>query len=112
MTKRRKPRRTARSLPTPVWVGGIVGLVLIAVGLVLLTGRQAAVPGNIPYPEVPRISPAEAYDQQQSGKALIIDVRDSQFYQEAHAAGALSLPEDEILTRMDELPTDKTLILY
>lgn len=112
MAKRRKHRRTSKGLPTFVWVGGLVGLLLVAVGLIVLTEQQASNSNAIPYPDVPRVSPAEAYKQQQAGSSSIIDVRATQFYQESRAAGAYSLPEDELLARIGELPTDKTLIFY
>ena len=91
-----------------------MGLILVAAGLIVLTAQQGSNPNSnaLPYPNVPRISPAEAYNQQQAGTAIIIDVRDAEFYQESHAAGALSMPEDELLARLDELPVDKTLIFY
>jgi hypothetical protein len=111
MTKRRN-RRLSGGLPTPVWVGGLVGLVLVAAGLVFLMGQQDSNSSALPYPNVVRISPAEAYNQQQAGSGIIIDVRGAQFYQEAHAAGAISLPEEELPAQIAQLPTDKTLILY
>lgn len=112
MGKRSKRRRTRNSLPTLVWVGGLVGLALVAVGLIVLTEQQAANPNAIPYPDVPRISSSEAHNQQQTGSGVIYDVREIPFYQESHAAGALPLPEGELLARLDELPTDKNLIFY
>jgi hypothetical protein len=115
MAKPRKRRQQAgTNLPIPVWIAGLVGIILLAAGLVVLTGQQRAnpSPSTVPYPDVPRISPAEAHGQQQAGTGVIIDVRDAAFYQEAHAAGALSVPEDELLAQLDNLPTDKTLIFY
>jgi hypothetical protein len=112
MTKRRNRRLSGGGLPTPVWVGGLVGLVLVAAGLVFLTGQQDSNSSTLPYPNVVRISPAEAYNQQQAGTGIIVDVRGTQFYQEAHAAGAISLPEEELPAQIAQLPTDKTLILY
>ena len=112
MAKRSKRRQTRNSLPTPIWVGGLVGLVLVAVGLIVLTEQQPANPNAIPYADVPRISAAEAHNQQQTGSGVIYDVREIAFYQESHAAGALPLPEDELLARLDELPTDTSLIFY
>jgi rhodanese-related sulfurtransferase len=61
---------------------------------------------------VTRVSPAEAHSQQLAGSGLIIDVRGAQFYQESRVAGAWSVPEEELLARINELPTDKTLIFY
>jgi len=114
MAKRATRRRTKTGLPVYVWAGGLVGIVLIAVGLIFLTERQAADPNpnTLPYPEIQRVSPAEAHGQQQAGTGVIIDVRGAQLYQEGHAAGALSIPEDEVLARIGEFPTDKNLIFY
>jgi hypothetical protein len=112
MTKRRKRRLTGSGLPTPVWVAGLIGLVLVAAGLVFLTGQQNLNPNAVPDPDVPRVSPAEAYDQQQSGSGIIIDVRGTLSFQESHAAGAISLPEEELPAQIAQLPKDKTLILY
>lgn len=112
MAKRRKRRQTRSSLPTPVWVGGLVGVILIAAGLIALTGQQDSNPNTLPYPNVTRVSPTEAHSQQLAGSGLIIDVREAQFYQESHVAGAWSVPEEELLARIAELPTDKTLIFY
>jgi rhodanese-related sulfurtransferase len=61
---------------------------------------------------VTRVSPAEAHSQQLAGSGLVIDVREAQFYQESRVAGAWSVPEEEVLARINELPTDKTLIFY
>jgi hypothetical protein len=95
-----------------VLVGGLVGLVLIGIGLIALTAERATDVSTLPYPDIPRISPAEAYQQQEAGTAVLVDVRDEPFYRESHAAGAISVPENELLARLDELPADKTLILY
>ena len=112
MVKPRKRRQRRAGLPAPVLIGGIVGILLIGFGLIALTDQQGSNVSNLPYPDIPRVSPAEAYQQQQGGAAVLVDVRDEQFYQQSHAAGAISVPEDDLLARLDELPSDKTLILY
>jgi len=114
MTKRRKHRQTSNRLPIPVWIVGLAGLILVAAGLIVLTERQGSNPNSsgLPYPNITRVSPAEAHNQQQADTGVIIDVREAPFYQESHAAGALSVPEDELTARMEDLPTDKTLIFY
>ena len=112
MAKRSKRRRSRNGLPTLVWVVGLVGIILLAVWLIVLTEQQAENPNVIPYPDISRISTAEAHNQQQTGSGVIYDVREIPFYQESHAAGALPLPEDEVLARLEELPSDKSLIFY
>jgi hypothetical protein len=95
-----------------VIIGGLLGILLLGIGLIVLTSGQGAATGNLPYPDIPRVSPEEAYAQQQAGDSVLVDVRAAQFYQEAHAAGAISLPEDELAAHLDELPAGETLILY
>jgi hypothetical protein len=113
MTKARKRRQTSGGLPIPVLFGGLLGLLLIGFGLITLTARQGSTASSaLPNPEVVRISPTEAYDEQQAGKGVLVDVRAAQFYQESHAAGAISFPEDDLAANLNSLPTDKTLILY
>ena len=114
MAKPRKRRQSGNRLPVPVWIIGLAGIIFLATGLIVLTGQQGSDTNSdaVPYPNIPRVSPAEAHGQQQAGTAVIIDVRDAPFYQEGHAAGALSVPEDELMAHVDSLPTDKTLILY
>jgi hypothetical protein len=114
MAKRRKSRQTRKSLPISVWIVGLAGIILVGVGLIVLTGQSGSNPNpsSLPYPNVPRVSPAEAHNQQQSGTGVIIDVREAQYYQESRAAGALSVPEEELLARIEDLPKDKSLIFY
>lgn len=114
MAKRRKRRQTSNRLPIPVWVVGLAGLILMAAGLIVLTGRQGSTADSsrLPYPSIARVSPAEAHNQQQTGTGVIIDVREAPFYEESRVAGALSVPEEELLAHLEDLPTDKTLIFY
>jgi hypothetical protein len=114
MAKRRKRPQTSNRLPIPMWIVGLAGLILVAAGLIVLMERQAPNPNSsgLPYPNITRVSPAKAHNQQQAGTGIIIDVRDASFYQESHAAGALSFPEDELLAHVEDLPADKTLIFY
>jgi hypothetical protein len=114
MAKSRKRRQTNKGLPIPVWILGLAGLILVAAGLIVLTDQQGSNPNpsSLPHPGVPRVSPAEAHNQQRAGTGVIIDVREATFYQESRVAGALSVPEDELLAHIEDLPTDKTLIFY
>jgi rhodanese-related sulfurtransferase len=43
---------------------------------------------------------------------VLYDTRSAGSYDNQHAAGAISFPESEASLRIDELPTDKTLIFY
>jgi 3-mercaptopyruvate sulfurtransferase SseA len=68
----------------------------------------------VPFPDVPRISLQETQARLNRGEALLIDVRSRELYDQSHASGALSFPEQDIEARLDEpdLARDKMLILY
>ena len=133
--KQRRPsgRRTKKKQgPSPV-IPIVVGVVVVAlvIGAIafLESGRSssAAQPGggsaqgntaqalntsSIPYPNVPRISLQETQDKLAQGQAILVDVRSKTSYDKSHAEGAISVPENEIGARQNELPRDKDLILY
>ena len=67
---------------------------------------------DIPYPEVGRISVAEARAQAEAGTAVILDVRDLSDYQISHAVNALSIPFGELPARYGELPTAAAILTY
>lgn len=67
---------------------------------------------GIPYPEVRRISVAEARDGFDAGQVLFIDVRDRDSWAAAHIPGSLSLPLDELEAGMAGLPGDVPIITY
>jgi len=134
MSKNRRPKGKQRpaeasSLIIPIIVG--IAVVAIIVGaIVTLEKRQpevGAAPGtisvpiitaqplpttDIPFPKVPRISLKESKVKLDKGQAVLIDVRSKESYDQAHAGGALSIPEEQIDARLSELPRDKLLILY
>jgi rhodanese-related sulfurtransferase len=65
-----------------------------------------------PAAEAPRISVADAKKALDAGKAILVDVRAAMSYQQEHAKGAISLPTNEVASRMSELPKDKQIITY
>jgi len=60
----------------------------------------------------PRITPAELRQLLRRRKAVIVDVRSRETYQAGHIVGALSMPIDEIATRVGELPRNKLIATY
>jgi flagellar basal body-associated protein FliL len=129
--QRRSPSRQQKgsSLVIPIVVGIVV--VAIVVGAILsiekgqtasaelpgdgLAGVNTALPLNtnsIPYPDVPRVSLQDAQDKLAQDQAILVDVRSRASYDKSHAAGAVSMPEEEITGRLAELPRDKDIILY
>jgi 3-mercaptopyruvate sulfurtransferase SseA len=72
------------------------------------SGPTASTPGD----GVRRITTAELRDALEKGTAIVVDVRSAESYKQAHIKGSLSIPEPEIVSRKDELPRDKTIVLY
>lgn len=44
--------------------------------------------------------------------AIVLDVRPEEEYRAGHIAGAMSVPLDELASRLDELPRDKEIVAY
>jgi 3-mercaptopyruvate sulfurtransferase SseA len=61
---------------------------------------------------VRRITPEEARKALETGKAIIVDVRDESSYKAGHAKGARWIPVNDISARAGELPRDKMIITY
>ncbi len=130
----RRGRASARqkqgsSLVIPIIVGVVIVAIVIGAIIALEGGRStpAASAGDVPiagntaaaldtrslpYPDVPRISLQETQEKLEQGQAILVDVRSKNSFDQAHAAGAISIPEEEVAARANELPRDKELILY
>lgn len=67
---------------------------------------------RVPYSNIPRINPDEAHPAYQAGSALFLDVRGSEYYDQAHITGALSIPEEDLPNRLAELPKSQWIITY
>lgn len=73
----------------------------------------AATPAmQTPEDGVRRITPAEAREALDKGKAIIIDVRGEASYDAGHVKGARLIPVNDIGSRASELPRDKMIITY
>lgn len=59
-----------------------------------------------------RISLREAVTLLERGRAVLVDVRSAESYQTAHAAGAIHIPEAEMVNRLADLPIGKMVITY
>ncbi len=57
-----------------------------------------------------RVTLDEADEMYGSDDVVIVDVRRPDEYAEGHVKGALFITVDEVLARIDELPTDKKLL--
>jgi hypothetical protein len=65
-----------------------------------------------PFLEVPRVTLEEAKAAFDSGSAVFVDTRFADDYAIAHIPGALSIPADEIESRLSEVDPDQWIITY
>ena len=68
-------------------------------------------------PAVSGLTAAQAHELVAAGRGVLVDTRDARLFDNAHAAGALSLPLAAIEAAQGRapvgvLPPDRTLILY
>jgi len=62
--------------------------------------------------DIAEISVDEAYEFYNSEDCIFVDVRSQDGYDNGHIDGAVSIPLGELEGRLEELPTDKTIIVY
>ncbi|MBI5352052.1 MAG: hypothetical protein HZB50_05395 [Chloroflexi bacterium] len=104
------------SIPLLILIGG--GLLLIVAALMLASQIPAAAPPpdtaleEETYPEIQRVSLAEAKAALDSGSALFIDVRSAEAYQGSHISGAINIPLEELEARLGELDKAQWIITY
>ena len=96
----------------------VVAGFLLVITAVLIFNQQASpsLPdtssGDIPYPEVSRISVDDSKAAFDQGSAVFLDVRSADSYTENHIPGAVSIPLNELPPRMGELDAGKLIITY
>jgi len=83
---------------------------------VLETGEVTRVGSLEARPEltatIDRVSPALAAEQLASGEPLAVDVRAPRERDEKFVAGSVNIPLNHLAERLNELPTDRPLLLY
>ena len=114
----------ATSPAIPIVVGVVLVIVVFGVLLSLDSWRSApaesaanptALPMAtlpIPYPDVPRISVQDARKDLSAGEIVMVDVRSETSYDALHIEGAISIPENQIESRLDELDRESNIVLY
>ncbi|HKS28823.1 MAG TPA: rhodanese-like domain-containing protein [Pyrinomonadaceae bacterium] len=66
-----------------------------------------------PFAAIERVKPAEVANLVKEGRAVVVDIRDREAYEEEHIKGALSIPLEEVRERGPrELPADKLIVAY
>lgn len=115
-------RKQVRESSTPILlmiIGSmiILGVVIWQTSRVLDTITPTAAPnqpasGFVPFPDVERITLADAKAAYDAGTAVFLDVRDTESYAEAHVSGAINIDYSEVETRLAELDRSDHFITY
>ena len=106
----------------------LVASLLISCGVSSVSVAPTAAPTATPEPptptptegqrpklqsDVPRISPEELKDRLDKGEAiLVVDARSTSTFEFRHIAGAISVPDYEVESRLDEFPRDQEIVFY
>ena len=77
----------------------------------LVGGTHAWSIAGYPIDHVRQLSPAETNAMVTAGKAVLVDVRFPDEFEEHHLEGAMNIPAMDLRTRHPELPTDRPLIV-
>lgn len=110
------PQRSKRPILLII-IGGL--LILFAIGVLLLNPPQqtATLPltsaaTEATYPEIPRVSQADAKAAFDAKTAVFVDARPEASYAVGHIPGALSIPVDQALDLMGKLNKTDWIITY
>lgn len=107
---------------------GLIGLIIIGSALIIspliapaalpvaptpvILSTTNVAPGNVPNPDVIRVTVGNARAAQELKQAVFVDVRSTEQYAQSHIPGALSIPLNEFESRLNELNKDQWIITY
>jgi hypothetical protein len=112
---KRKPKK--QNFPMFILIAGGALLLIFAVWL-LLQNQTTPAPivsnanAEETYPDIERVSIADARAALEAGTALFVDVRIADAYNLQRITGALNMPEAEIGNRLSELDPNQWIITY
>lgn len=110
MSKAKTSRKAAQKTNPALWIGGVIGLLVVVVGAVLLMNQnnnpQSPALASLPA----EISVDEAYELYQEG-VFFLDVRTQEEWDEYHAPNSTLIPLDQLASRIDELPQDEQIVV-
>jgi hydroxyacylglutathione hydrolase len=81
-------------------------------GVKSASAQQQTKPAAPPDDGIRRITVQETQELLAKGEAVIIDVRSEPAYKADHIKNSKSLPANELLAHIDELPKDKLIVAY
>jgi 3-mercaptopyruvate sulfurtransferase SseA len=121
MKKRKQPPSSSK---TPLLVLAAGSLLLVLTAALIFTqnnpaSRPTAAPtaasaasSDLPFPEVERVSLADARAALEDGSAVFVDVRSADVFAISHVPGAVNIPSTDILARLSELDPNRWIITY
>ena len=108
-TSRKAAQKSKQTNPA-LWIGGVIGLLVVIVGAVFLM-NQDSTPQSPALASLPaEISVDEAYELYQEG-VFFLDVRTQEEWDEYHAPNSTLIPLDQLASRIDELPQDEQIVV-
>jgi hypothetical protein len=67
---------------------------------------------RIPFPDIPRVSLEDAKTAFDAKSAVFIDTRGEPYFSTGHIPGAISMTDNEVLSRLNELDPNTWIITY
>ena len=75
-------------------------------------GQASEERGKDPFAGIPRVTVEELAEALREGRAVALDVRPAEAFEEERIAGAVNIPEEEVTARAGELPREKLVVAY
>lgn len=101
-----KKRKAPVKKGTPVWVWGVIVLVVLVVAGFAISQLNKPAQATLPA-EISVVQAAEKRDQ----GALILDVREQSEWDEFHIPGATLIPLGQLESRLEDVPKDQEIVV-
>lgn len=96
-----------------LFIGG--GIILLIAAFLLFNQNSSTATTaqeDIPYPEIQRVSLADAKSALDAGTAVFVDVRSAEAFAGQHITDSLNIPTTELEARLAELDPNQWIIPY
>ena len=105
-TKKGSQQKSAGRQSNLIWLWGLLGLLVIALGGFIIFQQNGTATDT--YPK--EISVSKAAAKRQAG-AFILDVRQPEEWADAHIPGATLIPLGDLESRINEVPKDQEIVV-
>lgn len=106
MSKQTRRKAQGRKKNNPIWLWGLLALLLIGAAVVWLNSQTPADAASLPL----EITVEEARAKREAG-AFILDVRQPEEWNEVHIPDSTLIPLDQLEARVAELPRDQEIVV-